>query len=100
MKINFGKTPLKSVDWSLFGAEASVQTSALGAGYSATAVLTGGKAAIFELQVGLGLSSEIGIIDDSIELKVLGTGCAFGRKVKCCFVDICVGMDIGKFFRP
>ena len=52
-----------------------------------------------EAEISVGVSSEIGFVDDSVVIKVLGTGCGIGRKVSCCVLDICLGIDFGKFLR-
>ena len=98
MKINAGEIPLESVDFNVLGAEASVHASPLGAGYSATVNLAGGKVSIFELQLALGLSSEIGIIDDSLAVRFLGLGGSIGRVNKICAFDTCFGFDLGGLF--
>merc|ERR1712088_1041912 len=74
MKINSGETSLEKVDFSLFGAEASAFAGAGGAGYSATVHLAGGQVSIFNLQLALGVSSEIGIVDDSVAFRLFGVG--------------------------
>merc|ERR1711962_63379 len=98
MKINSGETPLQSVDFNVLGAEASVHTSLLGAGYSATVKLAGGKASIFQLQLALGVSSELGIVDDSVAVRFLGLGGSIGRVNKICAFDTCFGFDLGGLF--
>jgi len=95
MKINSGKTVMDQIDFEVGGAEASVFTSGTGAGYSAKVKLVGGKVSIFELQLAFGISSEIGIIDDSLKLKVLGIGVSVGRENKVCVFDMCFGIDLG-----
>ena len=98
MKINSApnKTALQTVDFSVFGAMASVHHSTTSAGYDAKLVLAGGSASIFDLTLGLGVSSQAGIVDDSLTLKVLGVGVQVGRKVGICVFDICFGVDFGR----
>ena len=98
MKINSGETSLESVDFNLFGAEASVFTGAGGAGYSATVKLAGGQVSIFNLELALGVSSEIGIVDDSVAVRFLGLGGSVGRVNKICVFDSCFGFDLGVLF--
>ena len=98
MKINSGETPLEAVDFNVFGAEASAHIGQLGAGYSATVTLAGGKVSIFNLQLALGFSSEIGIVDDSVAVRVLGLGGSIGRVTQICAFDTCFGIDIGALF--
>ena len=94
-KIHSGEK-IEEVDFKLFGAEASGHFSATGAGYGAVVKLAGGSVSIFDLQIALGVSSEIGIVDDSLSAKVLGTGVKIGRQIQICAFDICFGVDFGK----
>ena len=94
-KIHSGEK-IEEVDFTLFGAEASGHFSATGAGYGAVVKLAGGSVSIFDLQIALGVSSEIGIVDDSLSAKVLGTGVKIGRQIQICAFDICFGVDFGK----
>ena len=98
MKINSGETALETVDFSVFGAEASVHHSSTSVGYDAKLVLAGGSASIFDLTLGLGISSEAGIVDDSVTLRLAGTGVQVGRKVGICVFDNCFGVDFGRLF--
>ena len=98
MKINSGETSLEKVDFNLFGAEASAFAGAGGAGYSATVKLAGGQVSIFNLQLALGVSSEIGIVDDSVAIRLFGVGGSIGRVNKLCFLDTCFGADLGGLF--
>ena len=98
MKIHSGEIPLERVDFNLFGAEASVHSSSTSAGYSATVTLAGGSVSIFDLQLALGISSQIGIVDDSVAVRVLGLGGSIGRKTSICVFDSCFGVDFGRFF--
>merc|ERR1712038_1482314 len=70
MQIHSGKIPLEEVDFNLFGVEASTHVSYTGAGYQARVKLIGGKVSVFELQLGIGVSSQIGIVDDSLAVKI------------------------------
>ena len=98
MKINSGEVPLEKVEFDLFGAEASVHLSNTGAGAGAVVKLAGGKVSIFQLQLALGVSTEMGIIDDSVAVKVLGVGGSIGRVNKICVFDSCFGVDLGALF--
>ena len=84
------------MDFTLFGAEASAHFSATGAGYGAVVKLAGGSVSIFDLQLALGLSSEAGIVDDSLSVKLFGTGGKIGRQFQICVYDSCFGIDFGK----
>ena len=79
----------------MFGAEAGTHISPTGAGYDAVVKLSGGSVSIFDLQLALGVSSEIGIVDDSLSVKALGIGGKIGRKTQICVLDSCFGIDFG-----
>jgi len=98
MQIHSGKIPLEEVDFNLFGVEASTHVSYTGAGYQARVKLIGGKVSVFELQLGIGVSSQIGIVDDSLAVKIFGLGGSIGRKTKICAFDNCFGIDFGNLF--
>merc|ERR1711963_134381 len=98
MQIHSGKIPLEEVDFNLFGVEASTHVSYTGAGYQARVKLIGGKVSVFELQLGIGVSSQIGIVDDSMAVKIFGLGGSIGRKTKICAFDNCFGIDFGNLF--
>ena len=98
MKINSGETALETVDFSVFGAEASVNYSSTSAEAGAKVVLAGGSVSIFDLQLGLGISTGGGIVDDSLVLNVLGTGLSVGRKTGVCVFDNCFAVDFGRLF--
>lgn len=94
-KIHSGEK-LEEVDFTLFGAEASTHLSPTSAGYGVVVKLAGGSVSIFQLQLALGISSEIGIVDDSLAVKILGLGGSIGRKTQICVFDSCFGVDFGK----
>lgn len=98
MKINSGEIPLEQVDFTVMGAEASTHLSCFGGGAEAKVVLAGGSVSIFNLQLGFGVSTSAGIVDDSVEVKVLGLGVSVGRKNEICVFDNCFGVDLGAFW--
>ena len=98
IKIHSGKTALESVDFSVFGAEASVHASSTSAEAGAKVVLAGGSVSIFDLQLGLGVSTGGGIMDDSLVVKVAGTGVSLGRRTGVCVFDNCFSVDFGRLF--
>ena len=71
---------VSEVDFDALGFELSSHTSPLSIGRNAKFVGAKLSASIFEVEVGVGLSSEIGIVDDSISAKIAGTGCGIGKK--------------------
>ena len=76
MKINSGETALETVDFSVFRATASVHHSSTSAGYDAKLVL----------------------VDDSVTLRLAGTGVQVGKKRGICVFDNCFGVDFGRLF--
>ena len=78
--------------------EASTHLSCFGGGAEAKVVLAGGSVSIFNLQLGFGVSTSAGIVDDSVEVKVLGLGVSVGRKNEICVFDNCFGVDLGAFW--
>ena len=98
--VNSGRRKVTEIDFNAFGFEVNTHTSLMSIGGEAKLIGAQLSASIFEAEVAVGVSSQIGIIDDSVEVKLLGTGCGIGRKVKCCVLDICLGLDFGKLFRP
>lgn len=60
--------------------------------------LAEGSVSIFDLKLGLGVSTGAGIKDDSVELKVLGCGVTVGRKLAISVFDTGFGIDFGKLF--
>lgn len=60
--------------------------------------LAEGSVSIFDLKLGVGVSTGGGIKDDSLELKVLGCGLTVGRKLAISVFDTSFGIDFGKLF--
>ena len=49
-----------------------------------------------DAELALGVTTEIGVVDDSLEVKVAGFGGQFGRKMNLCALDTCFGVDWGR----
>ena len=90
---------MSEINFDAIGFEVSSHASAFSIGRKAKLVGAKLSASALEAELALGVSSEIGIVDDSVSVKVLGTGCGIGRKISCCIVDMCLGIDLGKFLR-
>ena len=97
-KIHSGTMAIEKVDFETFSAKASVEASNTHVGANATAILAGGSASIFDLQLGVGVSSEAGIKDDSVALKAAGCGFKIGRKVGISVFDNEFAIDFGRLF--
>ncbi|PAA47295.1 hypothetical protein BOX15_Mlig027809g1 [Macrostomum lignano] len=98
MKVNSGETPLDTIDFTVFGAEVSAFAGPTCLGYGAKLVFAGGRVSAFDVNLGLGVSSAIGIVDDSLTIKVLGTGFQLGRKVGFSVFDSSFGVDFGRLW--
>ena len=97
-RVNSGKTALESIDFTLLGAEVGLQGSSTAAEVKVAFILAGGSASVFDVQLGVGLSTGGGIMDDSLVVKVAGTGLSLGRKTGLCIFDNCFSVDFGKLF--
>lgn len=97
--LNYWNKKVSEINFDAIGFEVSNHASTLSIGGNAKLVGAKLSASALEAELALGVSSEIGIVDDSVTVKVLGTGFGFGRKWSGCFLDVCVGFDFGKFLR-
>lgn len=90
----------ESVDWGLFGAQASVTLTCDEIEFKAELVLTGGSVSIFELQIAIGVTSEIGFDEKthSVTVKYLGTGITLGGSTGVCVLASCFKVNIYKIF--
>lgn len=87
---------IDTVDVNIFEgyAEAEAKPLYLGAGIGFT--LAGGEASIFDFNLGVGLSTGIGLKEGSVEIKVAGTGVTFGRKISISVLDNSFGIDLAR----
>ena len=97
--LNYWNKKVSEINFDAIGFEVSSHASALSIGGNAKLIGAKLSASSVEAEIAVGVSSEIGIVDDSLTVKVLGTGCGVGRKWNCCVLDICLGIDFGKFLR-
>ena len=90
------KSALEQIDAQLFGA--SVGTSASDTHLEGNAKLTvlGREESFVNYHLGVGVSTGLGIKDDSLSLKVAGCGFQFGRKIGVSIFDNELAADIGK----
>lgn len=86
------------VDRDILSAEAKTGFSRSYAGINTALNLTGGSVSIFDLQIGVGIDSGAGIKDDSITLKIAGTGIQVGRKISVSVLGSSFGADLGRLF--
>eukprot|EP00312_Isochrysidales_sp_CCMP1244_P004096 CAMPEP_0196689168 /NCGR_PEP_ID=MMETSP1090-20130531/17706_1 /TAXON_ID=37098 /ORGANISM="Isochrysis sp, Strain CCMP1244" /LENGTH=192 /DNA_ID=CAMNT_0042028145 /DNA_START=58 /DNA_END=633 /DNA_ORIENTATION=+ len=73
--------PYAAVDVGIGQAEAHAKFSPAGFDVGAGVSLAGGSVSVFDFNIGAGVGIAAGINDDSVEVKVLGTGVTIGRKV-------------------
>ena len=98
MRESGGSTRIPKVAVNVFGVQAGSHVAPTGVGYEASAHLVKGSASMVDFQVGAGVSSNIGIVDDSVSVKLLGIGFNLGRKNGICIFDNCIGIDLGALF--
>merc|ERR1711915_361995 len=94
------KAPIESIDFTTFGAEASAKLTCTYAGADAKLVLASGSVSFFDLQLGAGVSSEIGYDLDSysVKFKVLGIGVSLGGETGACVFDNCFQFNFKTYF--
>ena len=89
---------MEQVDTQFFGASAGTSVSATHAEANARATLSGGSVSVFDYHLGAGVSTGGGIKDDSVSLKVAGTGFQVGRKLGVSVFGNELSIDFGKLF--
>ena len=57
-----------------------------------------GKASIVDFTLGVGVSTGIGVRDQSFEARAAGTGITLGRKVQLHVLGSTIGVDFGRLF--
>ena len=92
------KKPIEKVDFQVGAVHAGTETSSTYVGAEAKATLAGGKASIFDLHLGAGVSTGAGVKDDSVNVKVAGCGVKVGRKLAISVFDNEFGVDFGRLF--
>ncbi|EOD32036.1 hypothetical protein EMIHUDRAFT_202581 [Emiliania huxleyi CCMP1516] len=85
-----------TVDVGIGQAEAHAKFSPAGFDVGAGVSLAGGSVSDFDFNIGAGVGTAAGINDDSVEVKVLGTGVTIGRKVGFPVLGSSFGIDLGK----
>ena len=93
-----GTSNLDSVNFDVLSAETKAEISNTFIGAGANIRLVGGNVSIFHFDVGAGVSTGIGIKDDSISTEIAGTGVTVGRKCEISLFGSKVGVDFGKLF--
>ena len=90
------KSAMEQVDAHFFSADAGFSYSTFHVEGNAGLTLADIHASAFDLHLGVGVSTGIGYKDDSLTVKVCGTGYQFGRKIGISVLDNSFGVDLGK----
>ena len=67
----------------------------LGGEYQVRLSAVKGKHGVMEYDVGVGAGTSVGIVDDSLKLKVLGTGISIGKKTNVSLFGTTFGFNFG-----
>jgi len=89
--------PIEDVNVDVFTASASA-TAGTYVGVEANVSLVKAEASIFDLNLGLGVDTGLGIKDDSLGVKFAGCGFEIGRKVSISVFGSGFGIDFGRLF--
>lgn len=87
-----------SVDMSILSTKAGMTSNQTYAGFDASANLMEATAGPIDAKLGVGVSTGIGLKDDSLGVKVGGTGFTVGRKMGISVMDNEFSVDFGKLF--
>ena len=87
---------LVEIDFDIGTARAGAVRSPTYAGVEARLKLAGGSVLFVDANLGLGVSSGIGIKDDSLDAKLAGCGVTVGRKIGVSVFDNSFSIDLGK----
>jgi len=98
INIHSGGSALEAVDFGILTAEAQYEVSSMFVGAGAELKLVGGSVSIFDLKLALGVGTQFGIKDDSLNLEVLGTGVTVGRKMGISVLGSEFAIDFGRLF--
>ena len=90
------KSPMEQVDAHFFSAEASTSYSSFHYETKIGLTLVECHVSALDVRLGVGLSCGAGIKDDSLTLKVAGTGFQLGRKIGVSVLGNSVAVDLGK----
>ncbi|XP_062500003.1 uncharacterized protein LOC134177242 [Corticium candelabrum] len=93
------KNPLEQIDAHFFSADASISSSSHHVEAKIGLTLAECHVSALDFRVGVGLSCGAGIKDDSLNLKVAGTGIQLGRKIGFSLFGTSFSVDLGKLFK-
>jgi len=88
--------PLTELEFEAFTAHVGASAGTAGVGYEAEATLVSGQASFVDFSLGIGVSSNIGIRDDSLNVEALGLGFTVGKKIGISIFDNEIAIDFGK----
>ena len=88
----------EKADAHFLGGSVGASASLTHAEANAKATLSGGDVSLFNWHLGAGVSTGVGIKDDSVTLKFAGCGFQFGRKLGISVFDNELAIDFGRMF--
>ncbi|CAF1351994.1 unnamed protein product [Rotaria sordida] len=88
---------ITTVDFEIWKAQIGVQIGSYN-GFELYVALVKGKVSVFGIKIGAGISSGVGINQDSYETKVFGTEYFVGRRIGISVFDSEFGVDFKQFF--
>ncbi|CAF1389202.1 unnamed protein product [Rotaria sordida] len=88
---------ITTVDFEILKAQIGVKIGSYN-GFELYVTLVEGKVFVLDIKIGAGISSGVGINQDSYETKVFGTGYFVGRRIGISVFDSEFGVDFKRFF--
>lgn len=90
------KGGIETVSLDVLQTKAKAWASQAGLGIGLSANLVNASASVFDLTLGVGVDTGVGIKDDSFTAEVLGCGITLGRKVGISVLGSSFGVDFGR----
>ncbi|CAF1474027.1 unnamed protein product [Rotaria sordida] len=88
---------ITTVDFEILKAQIGVKIGSYN-GFELYVALVEGKVSVLDIKIGAGISSDVGINQDSYETKVFSTGYFVGRRIGMSVFDSEFGVDFKRFF--
>jgi len=89
-------SPLEEIEFEAFAAHVGASIGTAGMGYELEANIISGEVSFIDFSLGVGLSSNVGIKDDSLNVQALGLGFTVGKKIGVSIFDNEIAIDFGK----
>ena len=87
---------IQTVSLDIIQTKANAWASQAGIGVGLSANLINAKASVFDLNLGVGVDTGVGVHDDSVTLEAAGCGFTVGRKVGVSVLGNSFGVDFGR----